>query len=52
MFPGIVFPRGRNNRKNFQEELAETRLFGSKGTDEHVPKNRSLSPNDKSTYTE
>ena len=44
VFPGIVFPVRRNNRKNFLRESVEARLIGVKDTGEHIPKNTLFCP--------
>ena len=49
VWPIVVFPMGRNNRKNFVGESAEARLLGAKDTEEYIPKNRLFSPNERTT---
>ena len=44
VFPGIIFPMGRNNMKNFEGESAEARLLRAKDTEEDIPKNTLFSP--------
>ena len=43
VFSGIVFPSERYNRQNFLVELEDTRVLGTKGSEESVPKNTSYS---------
>ena len=52
VFQRIVLPRGKNNRQHFPGKLRETKLLLVKGTEEHLPKKKSVSPNNKYTFAE
>ena len=39
-----MFPRARNNRRNFLGESAESSLLGAKFSEEYIPKDRSFFP--------